>query len=283
MTWFKVDDGIHSHPKFLDVSLAAVGLWTMCGAWCSGYLTDGRITRRQVLRLGGDDTLAAELVDAGLWRELEDGYVFHGWDEYQPTREDVEASRAAARERMRKRRNPDTGKFAPRSEDVRANTERTDTERAENFGVGSSTPTRPDPTRPDPTPTARSARKAPAKRLPEDWAPTDAHRKKAAELGVDLELEADRFRLHAEANDRRAVRWDAAFSMWLSKATPPLPGMGARGNANDRRVQDTAALLNRAPWEGATLTTDDWRAERERTAPGHPHHPTLDTQGALEA
>ena len=96
---------------------------------------------------------------------------------------------------------------------------------------------------------ARGARKAPAKRLPEDWAPTDAHRKKAAELGVDLELEADRFRLHAEANDRRAVRWDAAFSMWLSKATPPLPGMGARGNANDRRVQDTAALLNRAPWE----------------------------------
>ena len=130
---------------------------------------------------------------------------------------------------------------------------------------------------------ARGARKAPAKRLPEDWAPTDAHRKKAAELGVDLGLEADRFRLHAEANDRRAVRWDAAFSMWLSKATPPLPGMGARGNVNDRRVQDTAALLNRAPWEGATLTTDDWRAERERTAHGHPNHPTLDTQGALEA
>ena len=61
MTWFKVDDGIHSHPKFLDVSLAAVGLWTMCGAWCSGYLTDGQITRRQVLRLGGDDALAAIL------------------------------------------------------------------------------------------------------------------------------------------------------------------------------------------------------------------------------
>ena len=283
MTWYKVDDGIHSHPKFLDVSLAAVGLWTMCGAWCSAYLTDGQITRRQVQRLGGDDTLAAELVDAGLWRETGDGYVFHDWGDYQPTREDVEASRAAARERMRKRRNPDTGKFAPRSEDVRANTERTEPERAENFGVGSSTPTRPDPTRPDPTPTARSARKAPAKRLPEDWAPTDAHRKKAAELGVDLELEADRFRLHAEANDRRAVRWDAAFSMWLTKATPPLPGMGARGNANDRRAQDTAALLNRAPWEGATLTTDDWRAERERTAHGHPNHPTLDTQGALEA
>ena len=50
MTWYKVDDGIHSHPKFLDVSLAAVGLWTMCGAWCSAYLTDGQITRRQVQR-----------------------------------------------------------------------------------------------------------------------------------------------------------------------------------------------------------------------------------------
>ena len=65
--------------------------------------------------------------------------------------------------------------------------------------------------------------------------------------------------------------------------TPPLPGMGSRGNANDRRAQDTAALLNRTPWEGAMLTADDWRAERERTAHGHPNHPTLDTQGALEA
>ena len=83
MTWYKVDDGIHSHPKFLDVSLAAVGLWTMCGAWCSAYLTDGQITRRQVQRLGGDDTLAAELVDAGLWRETGDGYVFHDWADYQ--------------------------------------------------------------------------------------------------------------------------------------------------------------------------------------------------------
>ena len=179
MTWYKVDDGIHSHPKFLDVSLAAVGLWTMCGAWCSAYLTDGQITRRQVQRLGGDDTLAAELVDAGLWRETGDGYVFHDWGDYQPTREDVEASRAAARERMRKRRNPDTGKFAPRSEDVRANTERTDTERAENFGVGSSTPTRPDPTRPDPycALRAQGAREAAARGLgPHRRAPQEGRR-----------------------------------------------------------------------------------------------------------
>ena len=63
----------------------------------------------------------------------------------------------------------------------------------------------------------------------------------------------------------------------------PLPGIGSRGNANDRRAQDAAALLNRTPWEGAMLTTDDWRAERERTAHGHTTQPTFNAQGALNA
>ena len=73
----------------------------------------------------------------------------------------------------------------------------------------------------EPKPPAQS--KKPATRLPDSWEPTDAHVKKAQELGVDLALEAEKFRNHAEANDRKQASWNAAFSNWLihSKSYQP--------------------------------------------------------------
>lgn len=66
------------------------------------------------------------------------------------------------------------------------------------------------------------SRKAfPSKRaIPHDWQPNEGHYAKAKELRVDLKREAATFRAHAEANERRVVRWDAAFTQWLLKATP---------------------------------------------------------------
>ncbi|ATE56163.1 MULTISPECIES: hypothetical protein [Actinosynnema] len=57
-----------------------------------------------------------------------------------------------------------------------------------------------------------------ATRLPADWAPTDAHRDRAAQLGLDLAHQAELFRLHAETNGRTAKQWNAAFTTWLIKA-----------------------------------------------------------------
>jgi hypothetical protein len=68
-----------------------------------------------------------------------------------------------------------------------------------------------------------ATRKKPARPIPEDWEPTGEHKTKAAENGLDLAREAEAFKLHAEAHDRRAVRWNAAFSQWLAKATPRQP------------------------------------------------------------
>lgn len=56
--------------------------------------------------------------------------------------------------------------------------------------------------------------------LPKDWAPTAAHLELAKERGVDILSEADSFRLHAETHDRRAARWNSAFTTWLKKAKP---------------------------------------------------------------
>jgi hypothetical protein len=56
--------------------------------------------------------------------------------------------------------------------------------------------------------------------LPNDWAPTSAHKEYADKNNLDLEMEAERFQLHAQANDRRQRDWNAAFRMWLTKAQP---------------------------------------------------------------
>lgn len=54
--------------------------------------------------------------------------------------------------------------------------------------------------------------------IPKDWEPNSTHEKFCVENGLDCALNAERFKLHAQANDRRMKDWDAAFRMWLSKA-----------------------------------------------------------------
>ena len=98
MPWFKVDDKFHSHPKVMELTPSAVGLWTLAGAWCADYLTDGAIRSGQIRRLGGSEDEAQQLVDAGLWIATDEGWQFSDWTEYQPTREAVESERKAKKE-----------------------------------------------------------------------------------------------------------------------------------------------------------------------------------------
>lgn len=114
MTWFKVDDSFHSHPKVLVTDPSALGLWVVAGSWSSSNLTNGFVPDYVLPRLLADaDKLASALVTAGLWRRTKNGYVFHDFHDYNPTADDVRAERAAARERMRelrkRRRNQQNG------------------------------------------------------------------------------------------------------------------------------------------------------------------------------
>lgn len=102
MPWFKVDDGFHGHPKVMDLSLEAVGLWSLAGSWCAKYLTDGFVPERTIRRLGGGPDLASELYTAGLWEIGDGGWQFKDWTDYQPSKVEVEAERQAARDRMKK-------------------------------------------------------------------------------------------------------------------------------------------------------------------------------------
>jgi hypothetical protein len=154
VTWFKVDDKLHSHKKALRAGHEAMGLWVLAGSWSGDQLTDGWVPEYVAARLAPNaEALAERLVRAGLWEADEhdgdSGWRFRGWAEMQPSREEVEQKRAEARARMRRnreqRRHANSGAG---SDDVRANTSRTDGEVPTQFEAGSPYP---DPTRPDPT------------------------------------------------------------------------------------------------------------------------------------
>lgn len=107
MTWFRIDDGFADHPKVLACSLAAIGLWTKAGAWCSKHMTDGQVPKAMVRHLGGTPRLASELVAAGLWNAASDGYEFHEWSTRNPLKSDITKRREADARRKRDERQGD--------------------------------------------------------------------------------------------------------------------------------------------------------------------------------
>lgn len=101
MTYFKVDDGFWSHPKFFDMPDASVVLWVKAGSYCCQHLTDGFVEAKTIRMIHCDPEAARALVDAGLWVEVEGGFQFHDWTDHQRSSESVKRDRAATRERQR--------------------------------------------------------------------------------------------------------------------------------------------------------------------------------------
>lgn len=228
MPWFKVDDGFHGHPKVVELSLEAVGVWTLAGSWCSSYLTDGEINLRSIRRIGGDEPQATELVASGLWLEVSPGvYQFKDWDEYQPLKASVEAEREAARERMAaaraKKKLRSTTQPAPPddSEDVRPNTSGTFARTSEEVR---STPTHPIPSRPDlPTYVGKTPANQPGAtgtKLPRDFKATPEMIRWAQDNTPNVNQAAStrKFIAHYRSVAGPAqfkTDWTAAWEAWL--------------------------------------------------------------------
>lgn len=104
MPWFKVDDALAFHMKALAAGNPALGLWVRAGSWSMQQLSDGFVPASMVTALGGGHKDAKALTQAGLWHQVDGGFQFHDWAEYQPTRAEVEAERVATRERVKKHR-----------------------------------------------------------------------------------------------------------------------------------------------------------------------------------
>ena len=81
-----------------------MGLWVMCGAWSSAYLTDGYVPRSFVKEHRFGEVDAVVLVEVGLWHPVDGGWQFHDWAQSNPTRTQVEARQEADRKRKSKGR-----------------------------------------------------------------------------------------------------------------------------------------------------------------------------------
>lgn len=162
MTWFKVDDTFHAHPKVMAASPAALGLWVVAGSWSAQALTEGRIPRHVLPRLMPKwDRYARELVALGLWEETEDGFVFHDWADYNPTRAEALAQRerkaAGGSLGNHRRWHEARGKVDPACRYCRSDDRSSDRYTDRSSESLPNRPTRPDPTRPiqeAPPPTA---------------------------------------------------------------------------------------------------------------------------------
>jgi hypothetical protein len=162
MSWARLDDACTDHLKIRRAGTAGLALWTASIVWCSRHLTDGFIPAdmlHDIWRPVGEafdaDAACARLVAAGLWDEVEGGWQVHDYLDYNPSREEVQAQRAQAADRQRRRRAkspPD-----PVTPDVTRDVQR---DSRGTYTVSHATPSRPVPTRPDPSPTEKGVARA---------------------------------------------------------------------------------------------------------------------------
>ncbi|HHW13456.1 MAG TPA: hypothetical protein GXX28_00810, partial [Firmicutes bacterium] len=131
MAWVRIDDHFAEHPKVLQVGPLGMALQIAALCYCNRNLTDGFIpwaTARTLLSwefLGeqeergrkryeiaatcgmAGETISSEfvirlLLDAGIWEEVDGGYMIHDYDQYQPTKAEVLAKQAKRSEAGRK-------------------------------------------------------------------------------------------------------------------------------------------------------------------------------------
>jgi hypothetical protein len=214
--------------------------------------------------------LARQLVEAGLWVESDEGtgWIFHQWDERNPTKEDVEERRAIDRERQRewraeqreKRRKAalSRGDNSPShgvTDDVTPSVTNDTTQHshAVSHGVRHDPP---DPTRPDPTHvvvpngTTTPEKILPRKRgqrLEPGWIPSEETRILMAEQcpGIDLRAEHAKFTDYWTAKtgrDATKLDWDATWRNWIRNAKPTKPANGKPRNQAQTDDMFSAAM-----------------------------------------
>lgn len=110
MTWVRVDEEFSHHPKVLNAGPLGMAMQIAALCYCNKYLTDGFIPERVVPTLldlrglgmrmwtgdligGGEDAewglVVEDLLSAGLWMEVPNGYVIHDFHDYQPSKDEV--------------------------------------------------------------------------------------------------------------------------------------------------------------------------------------------------
>lgn len=119
MAYVRLDDSVMDNPKMLALSDRAFRGWVWGLCYAQRHLTDGYIP---LAALTADVKRAAgELQSRGLWEIADRGFQIHDYLKHQDSKEDVEARKERARERMRDRRSGAERRSVARSGNVREN------------------------------------------------------------------------------------------------------------------------------------------------------------------
>lgn len=129
MPWVKLTDDWYDDDSIVAAGPHATLLWVTGLSWCARNLTDGAIPARQIRKLidaqgivvDGEplraDEVASQLVETGLWDQVDGGFQVRNYLKYQPSREQVLASRAKDRERKSSRPGAGRKSSQPRDPD----------------------------------------------------------------------------------------------------------------------------------------------------------------------
>ena len=227
MGWSKFGDEFALHRKVRPLSDAAFRLHVTAIIHATRDSTNGAVDAefiRDLPRVRGTKKIIAELVNSGVWDEVEGGWEIHDYLDYNFSADQAERHREKSRERQRRKRERDlvTKGFGPtHDEETPRHAVTGDVTHDVTDGVSHEPPSPSPSPYPYPYPHltyGEVGRKDLSDRpLPDDWRPNDKHAQTAAEHDLDLDdLEAT-FRNHARDENRRAKNWNLAFTAWIKK------------------------------------------------------------------
>ncbi len=108
MSWAKLDDRANEHPKQLAAGGEACWLWA-CGLMYAnrqrertGYIPEAVVPMLYPAK--NVKRLASKLVDVGLWEKAKGGYQVHDFQEWNKSKDQVDAEREATRNRVAEHR-----------------------------------------------------------------------------------------------------------------------------------------------------------------------------------
>jgi len=101
MPWIRFEDNFPEHPKVLALSDGAFRLHVRAIGYAARLLTDGHVSSAALRSMTRRSALPAELVAAGIWETVKDGYVVHDYLDYQPSKAEIQQRHTADRERKK--------------------------------------------------------------------------------------------------------------------------------------------------------------------------------------
>ena len=270
MAWFKVDDQFHASRKLNSIPkrhrLQAAGLWAIAGSWVSGQETDGFVPDYMIQVWSPTQKTVDSLVESGLWIRENNGFRFYSWLNYNPSKEDSDAKRAASKERMRQsrernRRRTD-GESRNQTSEYAGSSAVDEDVTPQHPNVTGGTLQRPDPTRPDPTPITTNV-------VIKESAPAEPEKPKKNSYSPEFETW---WKIYPNSSGKAAAEtaWKKALKLMdgeeLNNLTRHYARLVEARIVNPDYVPHGATWLNGRRWEDGVMQQEP--TQIQPTAPG---------------